>query len=100
MEVEHFSPAMFHNLYEPENVVFLKYPHSYIQRQQRDFLCYLQACSVVQHYAVGVATGKPAKTLDINAFVKSNVTGMALRRHLDGIGTGSKTVLRRIISPH
>lgn len=96
--VQRFDITLFVG-YEPEDIVFLKYPFSFIQRWQRTVLCYLHAASVVQHYSVSRATGRPAKTLDVNNYVRNYFSNFTLRRHLEGVGTCSEQVLRNIILP-
>ena len=98
IEIHSFSSDQFPG-YKEENVAFLKFTHAKVQRWgPGEELSYLQAASLVQHYAVAINTGSVASILDTTAYVKS-YQGMAVWKHIEGMTFESESTLRHLLLP-
>ena len=97
-EMHSFSADQFPG-YKEENVAFLKFPHAMVQRWgPGEELSYLQAASLLQHYAVAINTGSRAPILDTTAYVKS-YQGMMVWKHIEGMTFESESTLRHLLLP-
>jgi len=85
--------------YLPENIVFMKFPFAAVQRwSEYNQLSYLHGPSLVQHYAVCIATDTNAPVLDTTAYVKS-FQGLAIWKHIQGTTCEAESTLRHLLLP-
>jgi hypothetical protein len=84
--------------YEEKNVFFLDHPNTLAQRFQNQGLCYMQASTVVQHYAVSQGLSGTIPMLDITKYIKNNFTPKQLEKYVfDDVGDDSALFLENIL---
>eukprot|EP01124_Arcella_intermedia_P033296 TRINITY_DN7941_c0_g3_i1.p1 TRINITY_DN7941_c0_g3~~TRINITY_DN7941_c0_g3_i1.p1 ORF type:complete len:350 (-),score=59.93 TRINITY_DN7941_c0_g3_i1:34-1083(-) len=97
-DVHQFSLAEFPG-YKKNDVFFLQYPESKVQRHQLSGLCYMHAPAVVQYYALNGTNRK--EMIDLLKVVKDHFTAKELEHHIfDDMGGASAEFLRKILEPN